>query len=147
MPVENSLGQGEQNSATRTVAAISALTKSFADWPRSTNSYFSPITTESPIPNTKSKARAAVSRGSLPLYRKTRTQFGRACLGLSSSFSHAKVPYAVSRFESVQVQEKLDTWFEGKNFDVAVCDFLDAAVNFPQSPHNSHYSLSTQRRE
>ncbi len=41
------------------------------------------------------------------------------------------VPYAVSRFESVQVQEKLNTWFEEKHFDVAVCDFLDAAANFP----------------
>jgi polysaccharide biosynthesis protein PslH len=41
------------------------------------------------------------------------------------------VPYAVSRFESVRVQEKLKTWFEEKHFDVAVCDFLDAMVNFP----------------
>lgn len=40
-------------------------------------------------------------------------------------------PYAVSRFESVHVREKLDAWFEKKLFDVAVCDFLDAAVNFP----------------
>jgi glycosyltransferase involved in cell wall biosynthesis len=41
------------------------------------------------------------------------------------------VPYAVSRFESVRVQEKLNIWFEGKHCDVAVCDFLDATVNFP----------------
>jgi len=41
-------------------------------------------------------------------------------------------PYAVSRFESVHVREKLDAWFEKKFFDVAVCDFLDAAVNFPR---------------
>jgi glycosyltransferase involved in cell wall biosynthesis len=40
-------------------------------------------------------------------------------------------PYAVSRFESVRVQEKLNTWFQDRLFDVAVCDFLDAAVNFP----------------
>jgi glycosyltransferase involved in cell wall biosynthesis len=40
-------------------------------------------------------------------------------------------PYAVSRFQSVRVQEKLNIWFEGKRFDVAVCDFLDATVNFP----------------
>jgi len=48
------------------------------------------------------------------------------------------VPYAVSRFESVQVQEKLNTWFEEKHFDVAVCDFLDAAANFP-----SHLTIPT----
>jgi glycosyltransferase involved in cell wall biosynthesis len=42
-----------------------------------------------------------------------------------------QAPYAVSRFESVPVQERLKTWFQEKSFDVAVCDFLDAAVNFP----------------
>ncbi len=41
------------------------------------------------------------------------------------------VPYAVSRFKSLRVQEQLNSWFEEKRFDVAVCDFLDAAVNFP----------------
>jgi len=41
------------------------------------------------------------------------------------------VPYAVRRFESLRVQERLNTWFEDRSFDVAVCDFLDAAVNFP----------------
>jgi glycosyltransferase involved in cell wall biosynthesis len=41
------------------------------------------------------------------------------------------VPYAVSRFESARVQEELNTWFVEKHFDVAVCDFLDATVNFP----------------
>lgn len=40
-------------------------------------------------------------------------------------------PYAVSRFQSAQVQETLRAWFAEKRFDVAVCDFLDAAVNFP----------------
>jgi glycosyltransferase involved in cell wall biosynthesis len=38
-------------------------------------------------------------------------------------------PYAVGRFESVRVQEQLNNWFE--EFDVAVCDFLDAAINLP----------------
>jgi glycosyltransferase involved in cell wall biosynthesis len=42
-------------------------------------------------------------------------------------------PYAVSRFKSALVREKLDSWFKQKRFDVAVCDFLDAAVNFPFS--------------
>jgi len=48
------------------------------------------------------------------------------------------VPYAVSRFESVRVQERLNAWFEEKRFDVAVCDFLDAAVNLP-----SQFSIPT----
>jgi glycosyltransferase involved in cell wall biosynthesis len=47
-------------------------------------------------------------------------------------------PYAVSRFETVGVQKKLKTWFEERLFDVAVCDFLDAAVNFP-----SHLAIPT----
>jgi polysaccharide biosynthesis protein PslH len=40
-------------------------------------------------------------------------------------------PYAVSRFASVKVQNQIRTWFRERRFDVAVCDFLDAAVNFP----------------
>src|SRR5579863_2024021 len=43
-----------------------------------------------------------------------------------------RVPYAVSRFQSTRVQEMLATWFLEKRFDVAVCDFLDAAVNLPK---------------
>jgi glycosyltransferase involved in cell wall biosynthesis len=41
------------------------------------------------------------------------------------------LPYAIGRFLNKQVQEKLAQWFEQRSFDVAVCDFLDAAVNFP----------------
>ncbi len=41
-------------------------------------------------------------------------------------------PYAVSRFASFRVQEQLSAWFQERRFDVAVCDFLDAAVNFPR---------------
>jgi len=41
------------------------------------------------------------------------------------------VPYAVSRFQSQNVQKALRNWFEDNRFDVVVCDFLDAAVNFP----------------
>lgn len=47
-------------------------------------------------------------------------------------------PYAVSRFKSVRVRERLKTWFDCRTIDVAVCDFLDAAVNFP-----SHLAIPT----
>jgi len=43
----------------------------------------------------------------------------------------AHPPYAVSRFADAKVQKKLQDWFREQRFDVAVCDFLDAAVNFP----------------
>jgi glycosyltransferase involved in cell wall biosynthesis len=43
----------------------------------------------------------------------------------------AQPPYAVSRFTHPKVQKQLQTWFREQRFDVAVCDFLDAAVNFP----------------
>lgn len=43
----------------------------------------------------------------------------------------AQPPYAVSRFASFQVQDQLRAWFRERRFDVVVCDFLDAAVNFP----------------
>jgi len=42
-------------------------------------------------------------------------------------------PYAVGRFSHPRVQKQLQTWFREQNFDIAVCDFLDAAVNFPGS--------------
>ncbi len=44
---------------------------------------------------------------------------------------NSQPPYAVSRFASFQVQDQLRSWFREQRFDVAVCDFLDAAVNFP----------------
>jgi polysaccharide biosynthesis protein PslH len=43
-----------------------------------------------------------------------------------------QAPYAVSRFASPEVESQLKRWYEEQAFDVAVCDFLDAAVNFPK---------------
>jgi len=43
-----------------------------------------------------------------------------------------QAPYAVSRFASSKVQRQLADWFREKRFDVALCDFLDVAVNFPE---------------
>lgn len=42
-------------------------------------------------------------------------------------------PYAISRFRCPAVDERLRQWFEKRSFDITVCDFLDAAVNFPGS--------------
>jgi glycosyltransferase involved in cell wall biosynthesis len=41
-------------------------------------------------------------------------------------------PYAVSRFGSGKVQQRLKRCLTEKRPDVVVCDFLDAAVNFPE---------------
>jgi sugar transferase (PEP-CTERM/EpsH1 system associated) len=46
--------------------------------------------------------------------------------------SPAAAPYAVSRFSCSAVRAKLEQWYKQRTFDVAVCDFLDAAVNFPR---------------
>jgi glycosyltransferase involved in cell wall biosynthesis len=43
----------------------------------------------------------------------------------------SQLPYAVGRFGSAGVRQKLSDWFQERRFDVAICDFLDAAVNFP----------------
>lgn len=40
-------------------------------------------------------------------------------------------PYAVRRFACAAVREKIAEWYEKRTFDIVVCDFLDAAVNFP----------------
>jgi sugar transferase (PEP-CTERM/EpsH1 system associated) len=45
----------------------------------------------------------------------------------------ASPPYAVTRFASSGVQRRLRQWYSDRAFDVAVCDFLDAAVNFPEN--------------
>jgi polysaccharide biosynthesis protein PslH len=42
-------------------------------------------------------------------------------------------PYAVSRFASSAVQQSVQKCLSQKP-DVAICDFLDAAINFPSSP-------------
>ena len=42
------------------------------------------------------------------------------------------IPYAVSRFASRSVKSQIKQWYVERRFDVAICDFLDAAVNFPQ---------------
>jgi polysaccharide biosynthesis protein PslH len=44
----------------------------------------------------------------------------------------SEAPYAVSRFASRTVALQLKSWHEEQAFDLAVCDFLDAAVNFPR---------------
>ena len=41
-------------------------------------------------------------------------------------------PYAVGRFGCPEVRERISTWFKERRFDVAICDFLDAAINFPR---------------
>jgi glycosyltransferase involved in cell wall biosynthesis len=60
----------------------------------------------------------------------------RELSGISRSLDYlahlnSQPPYAVSRFASFQVQDQLRAWCREQRFDVAVCDFLDAAVNFP----------------
>jgi glycosyltransferase involved in cell wall biosynthesis len=60
-----------------------------------------------------------------------------ASSGLARGLDYLKqltnpAPYAVSRFASGRIRERLSNWFQEQRFDVAVCDFLDAAVNFPE---------------
>jgi len=45
----------------------------------------------------------------------------------------SQAPYAVSRFAHPPVRKQIQSWFRERRFDVTVCDFLDAAVNFPGS--------------
>lgn len=44
-----------------------------------------------------------------------------------------RAPYAVSKFTSPQVQRLLAEWIPQRRFDVAVCDFLSSALNFPHT--------------
>jgi len=52
--------------------------------------------------------------------------------GLDYLFRFPKsAPYAVARFKSAAVHSQLKKWFQEERFHVAVCDFLDAAINLP----------------
>lgn len=43
-----------------------------------------------------------------------------------------RAPYAVSKFTDPQVRKLLTPWIAERRFDVAVCDFLSSALNFPE---------------
>jgi polysaccharide biosynthesis protein PslH len=44
-----------------------------------------------------------------------------------------RAPYAVSKFTAPQVQKLVGDWISQHRFDVAVCDFLSSALNFPEN--------------
>lgn len=44
----------------------------------------------------------------------------------------SEAPYAVSRFTAPQVRRLISPWISERRFDVAVCDFLASALNFPR---------------
>ncbi len=43
----------------------------------------------------------------------------------------SRAPYAVTKFTSVEVQRYIAALLSGGRFDIAVCDFLAASLNFP----------------
>jgi len=43
-------------------------------------------------------------------------------------------PYAVTKFSSSAVRNTISKWLSDGRFDVAVCDFLSASLNFPRAP-------------
>lgn len=45
----------------------------------------------------------------------------------------ARAPFAVSKFTSPEVARRVAGWMEDGRFDVAVCDFLAASLNFPRT--------------
>ncbi len=46
----------------------------------------------------------------------------------------AKAPYAVTKFTHSKVRHTVTQWLGEDRFDVAVCDFLSASLNFPSNP-------------
>lgn len=47
----------------------------------------------------------------------------------------ARAPYAVTKFTAPAVQRVLAGWLIEGRYDVAVCDFLSASLNFPRTLH------------
>lgn len=55
----------------------------------------------------------------------------------SQSLDYARLvfrsaPFAVSKFTHSEVKRRVGAWIAEKKFDVAVCDFLSASMNFPE---------------
>jgi glycosyltransferase involved in cell wall biosynthesis len=46
----------------------------------------------------------------------------------------SRAPYAVRKFTSPRVRHTVATWDADGRFDVSVCDFLSASLNFPHRP-------------
>lgn len=46
----------------------------------------------------------------------------------------SRAPYAVQKFTAAPVQRQVFQWLSMEKFDVAVCDFLSASLNFPDQP-------------
>jgi glycosyltransferase involved in cell wall biosynthesis len=42
------------------------------------------------------------------------------------------VPFAVSKFTNPEIRCTLEAWFKDRLFDIALCDFLSASLNFPR---------------
>ncbi|MGA2389749.1 MAG: glycosyltransferase [Candidatus Sulfotelmatobacter sp.] len=62
----------------------------------------------------------------IPASEGTLSQYLDYILRLSS-----RAPYAVTKFTHSEVRRMLARWLDEKSFDVAVCDFLSASLNFP----------------
>ena len=45
---------------------------------------------------------------------------------------HSKEPFAVTKFTDSKVRRIVRAWLDERRFDVAVCDFLSASLNFPR---------------
>lgn len=63
---------------------------------------------------------------------------GKADLPTAQTFNYLQrlpsaAPYAVTKFTSRAIQDLLSKWDREGRFDVAVCDFLSASLNFPRS--------------
>lgn len=46
----------------------------------------------------------------------------------------SQAPYAVRKFTHSKVRRTISQWLANSSFDVAVCDFLSASLNFPDQP-------------
>ena len=64
----------------------------------------------------------------IPAYR---MQPGCGVMFNTPAICSQPAPFAVSRFTSPRVQKMVAEWISQRRFDVAVCDFLASAPNFP----------------
>ncbi|MGO8796752.1 MAG: glycosyltransferase family 4 protein [Candidatus Sulfotelmatobacter sp.] len=69
--------------------------------------------------------------GACPIYTAAPEAFLRQSLDYIWRLP-SPAPYAVTKFTDAEVRRKVAQWLGEGRFDVAVCDFLSASLNFPQ---------------
>ena len=81
------------------------------------------------------RALADLFPGAVPIHTGTPVAAGAATALDYAAKLYSRAPYSVTRFTSRAVRRLVTEWDAGRRFDVFICDFLSASMNFPERLH------------